>query len=69
MSKEELLNRMKMCPFCKDGPEWPYTESKAELHDRQGLHSTLGKTWAPTKGNPRYEEHLRWLKLLAIKTP
>ena len=54
----------KLCFFCRDTTEIPYTESDAKTHIMFGLHRTFGKTWSPMKGHKDYELHLKWLKLL-----
>jgi hypothetical protein len=63
----ELINNMKMCLLCLSSEEYPYTESAARLHNRDGLHHTVKKgykhTWAPLKGNEAYESHISAKKL------
>jgi len=61
---EEAINRMRLCTICRDNDEWPYTAIAAQLHDRDGLHSTFGNAWAPMKGHAMYEQHMRQRELL-----
>lgn len=49
----------KLCPLCLSSAEWPYDETGSRLHELFGLHQTLGKMWAPMKGHPDYELHVR----------
>lgn len=58
-----LLDNMKLCTLCLSNDEWPYLETKAILHDRDGLHSTLGNMWAPLKGHDKYLLHENAKKL------
>lgn len=65
ISKEEKINRMKLCTLCVSDEENPYLEIDAKLHERDFMHKTLAKTWAPLKGHPLFEQHNRAVRLLA----
>jgi len=66
-NKEELINEMKMCLFCRDSFEYPFEEINAKLHKNYGMHQTYGSCWQPARGHKDYDEHLRWCKLLELK--
>lgn len=57
---------MKMCLLCRSSDEWKYDETAARLHQRTGLHATLGKHWTPMKGHPQYELHAQMCELLGL---
>lgn len=65
MSSEQL-NKMKLCPLCKEDEKYPYQPVDGVLHERDGMHRTLGKSWFPNKGHKDYETHIKWCELLKL---
>lgn len=80
----ELINLQKLCTLCLSNEEWPYDNTGALLHFRDGLHHTVGyykgrkkrwlkswkSTWCPaSKAHPQWEQHQRSLALMKLHAP
>lgn len=70
--RKKAMDNQLLCTMCTSTDKWPYDNTGAVLHQRDGMHHTMGlttqgspvaSTWKPVKGHAMWNRHTEIKKL------